>query len=66
MNDLDIFHDFLHNVTGVTNQNARNTITDCIATLQDLLSTTDCKINLFVQNMHSSNSAHTRKKSIPP
>ena len=67
MNDPNIFHDFIHDVAGVTNQHAINAITGFITTFQDLLSTNDNEINAFVQNTHSSNSARTRNKiSIPP
>jgi hypothetical protein len=67
MNDPDIFHDFLEDVAGVTNQHARAAITGFVNTFQDLLTTNDSEINAFVQNTHSSNSARARNKiSIPP
>ena len=67
MNNPIIFDNFLNNVAGITNDNARTAVTNFIETFNDLLTTTDSEINTFVQNIHSSNSARTRNKiSIPP
>ena len=64
MDQAPIFANFLQNIIGVTLDRTLNEITSFIETFDNLLSSSDNKIDTFVKDVHSSNSTRSANARI--